>query len=573
MTTTRGIRKVSENILANGRAIIVTEKDKNKYKWSEIPVGSMFIDTVTGIAQIKVDGESDWIPFGIKNDGTICIAKDARVVEEIFTIKDPYEGPRSFTCTNKDGNIRHYELTDEGYFDFQLEEGTYMVNRNLIEVVIDDCLRRTTASGGIIERSETRVDVKDKLVAGQEVTIRYVNALRIGNPYPRIFIGDNVPAVAEIGDLWIHINDFIDTDLGVFIDKNILSDEKLDGGFQPAENHTPPNDYKPISLFALTDTLYKMKDIPYYSASYKTTAKFKCPPTYDAFDVSNLTTTDEMFKDCSALTNVPDMDTKNVISMRSMFENCVALTNTPDLYTNGVKDMYRMFANCTSLYYIPYYVYMNTINLEEAFTSSGVVSVRNMYLYCGENMQRMFKSCHSLVNVYGFATTKKCDLRQAFYDCIGLTSVTSVDISGAKTVREMFKSCTALTDVNKINLLSIPDLQSMFEGCTNLVNISDMNVRQSQNMSSMFKDCSSLVSINPINTYSVTDMRNMFNGCSSLVEITWPIDMTSITSDTQIAGIFDGCTNLARIQLNNCIDLIYNRLTTNYPNINFVRNP
>ena len=86
MTTTRGVKKVSENILTNGRAIIVTEKDKDKYKWDEIPVGSKFIDTKTGIEQVKLEGQSDWVPAGIKNDGTLCIAKDTRLISEVFTI-------------------------------------------------------------------------------------------------------------------------------------------------------------------------------------------------------------------------------------------------------------------------------------------------------------------------------------------------------------------------------------------------------------------------------------------------------------------------------------------------------
>lgn len=39
MTNARGIKKVNENILSKGRAILVTEKDKEKYSWDEIPVG------------------------------------------------------------------------------------------------------------------------------------------------------------------------------------------------------------------------------------------------------------------------------------------------------------------------------------------------------------------------------------------------------------------------------------------------------------------------------------------------------------------------------------------------------
>jgi hypothetical protein len=44
--------------------------------------------------------------------------------------------------------------------------------------------------------------------------------------------------------LWIDTDDYIDTDLGVFIDKLILADEPLDAGLQPAEPGGPPNDIK-----------------------------------------------------------------------------------------------------------------------------------------------------------------------------------------------------------------------------------------------------------------------------------------------------------------------------------------
>ena len=96
MSITRGIKKVSENILSDGRAIIVTEKDKDNYVWADIPNGSLFIDTTTGIMQVKIEGESDWVPAGLKNDGTLCIAKDTKLVTEIYTIINPDEGNGNF---------------------------------------------------------------------------------------------------------------------------------------------------------------------------------------------------------------------------------------------------------------------------------------------------------------------------------------------------------------------------------------------------------------------------------------------------------------------------------------------
>ena len=203
MSITRGIKKVSENILSDGRAIIVTEKDKDNYVWADIPNGSLFIDTTTGIMQVKIEGESDWVPAGLKNDGTLCIAKDTKLVTEIYTIVNPDEGNGIFSCKDGDGNTRHFPLTNEGYHVFYLEKGSYQMRRNQISVMIDDCLYRSQSSGGLTEISETKIILNEKLVTGQEITITYSNVLRIGNPYPRIFMGQLAPTIAEEGDLWL----------------------------------------------------------------------------------------------------------------------------------------------------------------------------------------------------------------------------------------------------------------------------------------------------------------------------------------------------------------------------------
>ena len=221
----RGIRKVGENILAPKRAIIVTDKNKSQYKWNEIPDGSLFIDTVTGITSVKLEGESDWVPFGIKNDGTLCIAKDTKLVTEVYTIKDPDEGDGHFSCTNTDGDIRHYTLTEDGYI-FELEKGSYQMGRNQMTIIIDDCLHRSEESGGISELSETKVLLKDKLVAGQEVTIMYSNVVRIGNPYPRIFINDNEPDIAEVGDFWLDTDSTLAED--DYLGENVETNKTID---------------------------------------------------------------------------------------------------------------------------------------------------------------------------------------------------------------------------------------------------------------------------------------------------------------------------------------------------------
>lgn len=201
---TRGVRKVNENLLSNGRAIIITEQDKDQYFWDDIPVGSKMINTTDGTEYVKLEGESDWVPSKIKNDGTLSIAKDSIVKVEIFKIVSLDEGNGHFCYTNEDGVKRHQTFSDEGYM-FELEKGSYQMYRNHLDVLLDDCLVRNATSGGLTELTPRRFVLKKELIVGEEITARYINTIRLGNPYPRIFESKTEPETqdSEVGDIWV----------------------------------------------------------------------------------------------------------------------------------------------------------------------------------------------------------------------------------------------------------------------------------------------------------------------------------------------------------------------------------
>lgn len=207
----RGVRKVNERILQKGRALFLTEEDADKLSWSDIPVGSHKVNPKTGVLSVKLEGESDWVPAGIKNDGTITIAKDAVWKEEVFTVTALDDKEGNFVYTNSNGETRHMPKTSDGYV-FELEEGEYQPGRNLLEVKINDVLSRNVASGGVIEVTSQRFIIEETLWVGAEITAKYAMVIRIGNPYPRIFMSSEEPATADIGDLWLDPNGSLEDD-------------------------------------------------------------------------------------------------------------------------------------------------------------------------------------------------------------------------------------------------------------------------------------------------------------------------------------------------------------------------
>lgn len=207
--TPLGVRQVNENVLQTGRALVITDEDFGNYEWNDLPNGTLHVDTETGIISTKLKGESTWSPTGIKNDGTLVISRDTQFNDEIFKITSIDKEDGSFVYENNKGEQRYKVVDDEG-FVFDLETGTYLMQRNHIEVTIDGVLTRTVMNGGVKEISEHRIKVCDDLVVGQTVTIRYVKWVKIGNPYPRFYLNPEEPDSPEIGDFWLDQNGTLD---------------------------------------------------------------------------------------------------------------------------------------------------------------------------------------------------------------------------------------------------------------------------------------------------------------------------------------------------------------------------
>ena len=58
----RGVRKVNERIVAEGRALIITDKSESEHaaQWEDIPAGSLYIGPNNGYFYIKKDTSEEW---------------------------------------------------------------------------------------------------------------------------------------------------------------------------------------------------------------------------------------------------------------------------------------------------------------------------------------------------------------------------------------------------------------------------------------------------------------------------------------------------------------------------------
>lgn len=228
--TPKGVRMINGNVIQQGYGLVIT--DPSVVTFNELPNGSLYIHPTTGQIMVKIAGESDWIPAPdlIRNDGTILISRDTAIETETFTVitTDNGDTPKTFTYETSSGQRRTKPVTDRGFL-FELEQNpithekqTYLPGRNHLVVVFDDVLERSAASGGIIEVDETRFIVTENIPVGTEVTAKYIKWVRIGNPYPRIYLADGTtivdnqnqqlpgPPEAEVGDFFFDTTGTID---------------------------------------------------------------------------------------------------------------------------------------------------------------------------------------------------------------------------------------------------------------------------------------------------------------------------------------------------------------------------
>ena len=210
MKPTWGIRKLNEYSVDKNTAIIITDSEKDNYYWADIPDGSLLVNDKTGNLSIKLIGESDWVPMGIRKDGTEKLVKDAVINIEYYTIvKFELEHNRFYYHDREE--ITRIGKIINGKAQFKVGSGLYLPGTNQLEVLINDSVHRNTIDGGLeeINMKYFQIDADD-IRLGSTVTVRYINYERLSELYPFIYTQEQVPWFFEDKDLWINPADNVD---------------------------------------------------------------------------------------------------------------------------------------------------------------------------------------------------------------------------------------------------------------------------------------------------------------------------------------------------------------------------
>ena len=212
MKPTWGIRKLNEYSISEDTAIIITDSEKDNYYWADIPDGSLLVNDKTGNLSIKLTGESDWVPVGIRKDGTDKLVKDAVINVEYYTIVKFELEHNRFYYHDREEITRIGKLID-GKAQFKVGSGLYIPGTNQLEVLINDTVRCNTLDDSLeeINMKYFQIDADD-IRLGSTVTVRYINYERLSELYPFIFIQERYPWFFEDKDIWINTAENVSED-------------------------------------------------------------------------------------------------------------------------------------------------------------------------------------------------------------------------------------------------------------------------------------------------------------------------------------------------------------------------
>lgn len=128
---------------------------------------------------------------------------DTLIQEEVFTIVNPDNGAGAFTYTDKLGATQTGTIDVNGFQIFTLQQGFYQLGGNRIYALINDTLRRSPNSGGLLEVDGTHIGIIGQL-AGAEITFVYFQRTGLTGEH-NVIIGTVQPPQGGDNTLWFKV--------------------------------------------------------------------------------------------------------------------------------------------------------------------------------------------------------------------------------------------------------------------------------------------------------------------------------------------------------------------------------
>lgn len=223
------------------------------------------------------------------------------------------------------------------------------------------------------------------------------------------------------------------------------------------------------------------------------------------FDVSNVTSFEQLFKNCKNLTDVSglkDWDVSNVKTMEEAFNGCNELSNISALNTWNVSKVtsFRVMFG------------------ETALTSDSLNALKGWDVSNVKDMSSLFYNCTYLTNVDALSkwnVGSVTSMAGMFDSCSNLKNADGMknwNMSNVTYMNGMFQYCYRLEklDASKWNVSNVTDFRQMFDGCGGknvngaVVNFSNKTFNENADMTSAFIDYYGVIIANNWNTGNIT---------------------------------------------------------------------
>lgn len=122
-----------------------------------------------------------------------------------------------------------------------------------------------------------------------------------------------------------------------------------------------------------------------------------------------------------------------------------------------------------------------------------------------------------------------------------------VDKAGITAADYLFYQCAGITGISSCPFGNATTLLSCFANCAALQSVGDVVCSSATTLMYTFYQCKALTAVTLTDTDKVSDFRYCFNGCAALSTI-GKFSMAAVKSKSYVTNMFKGCTSLADVE-------------------------